>query len=127
MSLDGIPYVGRHSTGKNNIYVATGFNKWGMTGSMVAAGIIRDLIIDGKSEYESLYSPRRSMLTKQLAVNIGSAAGGLLRFGRPRCSHMGCKLKWNGVEKTWDCSCHGSRFDEAGYVIDNPAKKRIKR
>ena len=127
MSLDSIPYVGRLNAQRRHIYVATGFNKWGMTGSMVAAGIIRDLIVSGKSEYESLYSPQRSMFTKQLAVNIGSAAVGLLRLGGPRCSHMGCKLKWNSSEKTWDCPCHGSRFDKQGHVIDNPAKSGLRR
>lgn len=126
MSLDGIPYIGRHSAGKSDVYVASGFNKWGMTGSMAAAGVIRDIIVNGKSEYETLYSPRRTMFTKQLAVNLGSAAAGLLSIGSPRCSHMGCKLKWNNAEKTWDCPCHGSRFNEQGHVIDNPAKKEIK-
>ena len=127
MSLDSRPYVGRHSAQRRHIYVVTGFNKWGMTGSMAAAGIIRDLIVSGKSEYESLYSPQRSMFTKQLAVNIGSAAAGLLSLGGPRCSHMGCKLRWNRSEKTWDCPCHGSRFDKRGHIIDNPAKRGIRR
>jgi glycine/D-amino acid oxidase-like deaminating enzyme len=126
MSLDRIPYVGKLTGRKHHIYVATGFNKWGMTGSMTAAGIIRDLIISGKSEYEALYSPQRSILTKQLAVNTGAAATGLLRLGGPRCSHMGCKLKHNKSEATWDCPCHGSRFNEQGHVIDNPAKRSIR-
>ncbi|MDR0272668.1 MAG: FAD-dependent oxidoreductase [Clostridiales bacterium] len=126
MSLDGIPYIGKISAKKRNVFVATGFNKWGMTGSMVAARVIRDIIVGGKSEYESLYSPQRSIFTKQLPVNIASAAAGLLSIGAPRCSHMGCKLKWNKIEKTWDCSCHGSRFNAHGHVIDNPAKKGIR-
>ena len=36
---------------------------------------------------------------------------------------MGCMLKWNKAEHTWDCPCHGSRFDEDGGLIDNPAKR----
>ena len=126
MSLDFIPYIGRHSRWYPDLYVATGFNKWGMTGSMVSAGILCDLILRGKSEYEALYSPNRPILNRQLMVNAGSAAAGLLSIGGPRCSHMGCKLKWNSIEKTWDCSCHGSRFSEKGHVRDNPAKKRIR-
>ena len=125
MSLDGIPYAGRHSAGKPRVYVAAGFNKWGMTGSMAASGVIRDLIVKGGSEYEALYSPQRSMFTKQLAVNVRSAAAGLLSPGGPRCAHMGCKLRWNRVERSWDCPCHGSRYDEEGHVTDNPAKKGI--
>ena len=126
MSLDGIPYIGKLQARKNNIYVATGFNKWGMTSGMVAAKILRDLIINGASEYESLFSPQRLMFTKQLMVNIGTSAAGLLRIGGPRCSHMGCKLNRNEPERTWDCPCHGSCFDEKGNIINNPAKKRIR-
>ncbi|MCL2507751.1 MAG: FAD-dependent oxidoreductase [Oscillospiraceae bacterium] len=121
MSLDAVPYIGRHRAGAGNLYAAAGFNKWGMTGSMAAAEVLTDMIVHGKSECEELYSPRRSMLTGQLFINLGAAAAGLLTPGGPRCTHMGCKLRFNGVEKTWDCSCHGSRFDESGRVIDNPA------
>ncbi len=123
MTLDGIPYIGPHRHGVINLYVAAGFNKWGMTGAAVASRLLRDLIVDGESELDELYSPCRSMLTKQLAVNLGAAAVGLLGIGGPRCSHMGCKLHWNRAEKSWDCSCHGSRFDKAGHVLDNPAMK----
>ena len=126
MSLDAVPYIGQHSDRRPNLYIATGFNKWGMTGSMVSARVICDLIIKGKSEYEALYSPKRSMMSKQLLVNGFSAAAGLLSLGSPRCTHMGCKLKWNSAEKTWDCSCHGSRFCKEGHVIDNPAKRRLR-
>jgi hypothetical protein len=126
MTLDKIPYIGRHRSGSQNLYVATGFNKWGMSGSMVAAEILRDLIVSDKSELEELYNPSRSMMSRQLFVNIGSAAKGLLSVGGPRCTHMVCKLHWNAVEKSWDCSCHGSRFGKNGGVIDNPAKRGIR-
>lgn len=41
------------------------------------------------------------------------------------CPHLGCELKWNPTEKTWDCPCHGSRFDIDGHLIDNPSKHNI--
>ena len=43
-----------------------------------------------------------------------------------RCPHMGCQLEWNPDEKSWDCPCHGSRFDYTGKLIDNPAQEGIK-
>lgn len=126
MTLDKVPYIGRHRNGSRNLYVATGFNKWGMTGTMVAAQILTDLLVFGKSDWEEVFNPGRSMITRQLMINIGSAAKGLLSVGGPRCAHMGCKLHWNSVEQSWDCTCHGSRYEENGYIIDNPAKKRIR-
>ncbi len=38
-----------------------------------------------------------------------------------RCPHLGCQLEWNPGERSWDCPCHGSRFDYMGKLIDNPA------
>lgn len=59
MTPDGIPYVGKYGLGRPNWYVATGFNKWGMTGAMAAAETISDLIVRGSSPYEKLFSRRR--------------------------------------------------------------------
>lgn len=42
-----------------------------------------------------------------------------------KCPHLGCKLEWNGDEKSWDCPCHGSRFNYKGELIDNPAQRDI--
>lgn len=125
MSLDGIPYIGRISKSYPYVYVATGFNKWGMTSSMVGAEILCDMVLEKKNEYTDTFKPNRSIFHKQLSTNVLKAAGNLLSLGGKRCSHLGCKLKWNPAEKTWDCPCHGSRYSEDGKVIDNPAKKDI--
>lgn len=54
-------------------------------------------------------------------VNALESAAGLLTISNKRCPHLGCALKWNKAEHSWDCPCHGSRFDEDGKVLDNPA------
>lgn len=121
MSLDSIPYIGRYSKNTPNLYVATGFNKWGMTSSMTAAMLLRDLLTGKQNEYEALYSPDRKMFHPQLALNCFESVSGLLRPTTPRCPHLGCALIYNKHERSWDCSCHGSRFKENGELIDNPA------
>lgn len=121
MSLDGIPYIGRYSKATPNLYVATGFNKWGMTTSMAAAMVLSDLIQDKDNAYAAIFDPSRSVWHPQLAVNGAGAVWNLLTPTRPRCPHMGCALKWNPQERSWDCPCHGSRFDQEGELLDNPA------
>ncbi len=121
MSLDGIPYIGRYSSRTPDLYVATGFNKWGMTGSMVAAQVLTQLICTGSSPYKRLFSPSRTMLHKQLFSNAAEATGRLLLPTAKRCPHMGCALKWNSHEHSWDCPCHGSRFDADGRLLNGPA------
>ena len=126
MTLDGIPYIGRYSSRTPGLYVATGFNKWGMTASMVAARLLTDLIQGKGSPYEQVFSPSRSILHPQLAVNGFEAVTNLLSFTKKRCPHMGCALKWNPQEHSWDCPCHGSRFEENGKLIDGPSTGDLK-
>ena len=121
MSLDGLPYIGQYSASTPNLYVATGFNKWGMTTSMAAAQILTDLVRGRENPYASLFSPSRSILHRQLGVNALESTVNLLTPSRKRCPHLGCALKWNTQERSWDCPCHGSRFSEDGKLLDNPA------
>lgn len=121
MSLDGLPYIGRYSASTPNLYVATGFNKWGMTTSMAAAKILADLICGRENAYAALFSPSRSILHRQLGINAVEATVNLLTPTRKRCPHLGCALKWNPRERSWDCPCHGSRFTEDGRLLDNPS------
>ena len=126
MTLDGMPYIGEYAKGKTNLYVATGFNKWGMTTAMCAADILVDLVLEKDNEYKDLFLPYRSILQPQLAVNALETTVNLLTPTAPRCPHLGCALKWNRAEHSWDCSCHGSRFSESGRLLDNPATDDLK-
>jgi len=121
MTLDGIPYIGQYAKTTPNVFVATGFCKWGMTNAMTAASILCDLVRGKQNPYAQVFSPSRTVLRPQLAANLLNSAVGLLTPTTPRCPHLGCALKYNPNEHTWDCPCHGSRFTEQGKLIDNPA------
>ncbi len=167
--IDNVMYAGVYSSSTPNMYVATGFNKWGMTSSMVSAQIITDLITGEKNKYENLYSPNRfnipasaenflkdagksvKGLTKEFfsipnstVDSLPNSHGGIVESGghkvgvykdengkayivSTKCTHLGCQLEWNPDEKSWDCPCHGSRFDIEGNPIDNPAMKPLER
>lgn len=168
MPHDGIPFIGKYSLFLPDLYVITGFQKWGMTSSMIAALILRDEICGKENPYAKLFSPQRINVRASIGnlfFDVGMSIEGLLKgfFHRPkkteislgeedgdivtidgkryacyrdekgnlhansaRCSHMGCELTWNPDEKSWDCPCHGSRFDVDGKLLDNPAKRDIK-
>ena len=125
MTLDGVPYIGQYSKNTPDIYVATGFNKWGMTGSMVASQVLADMITGRKTPYEELFLPHRSMLKPQLFLNGFETAVNFLTPTKKRCPHLGCALKWNSAEHSWDCPCHGSRFSEKGELLDNPSNGNL--
>lgn len=132
MPVDDIPYIGRYSAEYPYWHVATGFRKWGMTGSMTAAMLIKDLVTEGKSRFEEVFTPQRLNLqaaAAKLAEEGIESAKGLgkgLFTATPRCPHMGCALEWNPDELSWDCPCHGSRFDSQGRLLDNPAQTDLK-
>ena len=93
---------------------------------MVAAKLLTDLVRGKENVYAPLFSPSRSILHKQLICNGAESVAGRLRLTRPRCPHLGCALRWNKAERSWDCPCHGSRFDEDGGWLDGPANGDMK-
>ena len=126
MTLDDMPYIGQYSKHTPNLFVATGYNKWGMTSAMMAAHLLRDLITGKKTPYADVFSPSRSIWHPKLFLNGFESSVNLLTPTRKRCPHLGCALKWNKAEHTWDCPCHGSRFTSKGELIDNPATDDLK-
>lgn len=126
MSLDGVPYVGPYGKRAEGVYVAAGFNKWGMTSAMAAAMVLRDLVQEKENPYAPLFDPARTIWRPQLFINGFEAAKNLLTPTAPRCPHMGCALKWNAAEHSWDCPCHGSRFSQNGALLENPSTGDVK-
>ena len=88
---------------------------------MAASEILTDLVCGKTNRYAEVFSPSRSVIHPQLCINIFESMVGLLTPTIPRCPHLGCALKYNKDEHSWDCPCHGSRFTESGELIDNPA------
>ena len=167
MSFDDIPYIGNINSKDKGIYVATGFCKWGNTNGTIAGIIIKDLIINNKSEFKELFNPTRSgsylnlkFISKNLEVAydyikgkldlgddnipIEKGEGGIVnidgkKYGAFRnydgklhivditCTHLGCELRFNKEEHTWDCPCHGSRFNYDGNILVGPALKPLKK
>lgn len=126
VSLDGIPYIGQYAPRLPNAYVASGFNKWGISSSMLAADLLTDLITGKENKYTELFDPSRSILHPQLFINAFETTTNLLTPTKPRCPHLGCALKWNKAEHSWDCPCHGSRFADTGKLQDGPATGNLK-
>ncbi|MDQ4065598.1 MAG: FAD-dependent oxidoreductase [Actinomycetota bacterium] len=130
--VDHVPYVGRVTRTNDRIFTATGFAKWGFTNSAAAAMIMRDTIAGRDNPWASLFDAKRitplasaKEFTKENAqVAVRFVADRVDRTS-PRCTHMGCVLKWNTAETTWDCPCHGSRFDATGKVIEGPAVRDL--
>lgn len=169
ITLDKVAYIGEFSKVMTNVYIGTGFNKWGMTTSNVAANIIKDKIIGKENKYEEIFKATRvdpiknkdemkNMLVDTTKTVIGDRLkkeylelediknneGGIIekdgeKIGiykddkgnvyavKPVCTHLGCMLKWNNADKTWDCPCHGSRFSYDGKSLYNPAIKDLKK
>jgi glycine/D-amino acid oxidase-like deaminating enzyme/nitrite reductase/ring-hydroxylating ferredoxin subunit len=164
---DGIPYIGR-SPRSSRTFVATGFQKWGLTNGTVAAEILADLV-DGRdhrwlqafdatrigdpSTFKDLakdnlkvgahfVGDRIARLRADSIDDLAPGEGGMVEAGGNTvgayrapdgtvqavsltCTHMGCTVKWNSAEKSWDCPCHGSRFDCDGSVLDGPAVRPL--
>jgi Rieske Fe-S protein len=91
-----------------NLNVARQYGDW-LTGGDVKS--VNDIPRDGGAVV------RRGL--SKLAVYRDES--GLLHERSATCPHLGCIVQWNGAEKTWDCPCHGSRFDRHGKVINGPA------
>lgn len=168
MTLDGVPYIGPYSSSAPFLHVATGFGKWGMTGSMVAATLLTARLTGEDYPYADIFSPQRFFPSASIsafwegagyavrgigrrlfvpaqtaAADIARGHGGIVAWqGKKygvyrhtdgtlfavdiRCPHRGCELTWNDDEKSWDCPCHGSRFDYTGHRLSEPAKAALK-
>lgn len=167
ISLDKIPYIGEFSNLMPNVYVGTGYKKWGMTTSNISANIITSKILGKKNKYEEVFKATRLKPIKNyeelgnMIKEVGNSLilnklknhkeyfsdlkedegkileidgeklgaykdkNGKMHVVKPICTHLGCELSWNNLDKTWDCPCHGSRFTYEGISIYDPSIKNL--
>lgn len=125
--VDHVPYIGR-SPRRDNVYVATGFRKWGMTTGIVAGRLLADTITGVASPWHDVYDATRvdafGSAKDFVATNahiVKPFVQGHIGPKSKRCTHLGCIVNWNEAERSWDCPCHGSRFAESGAVLEGPA------
>ncbi|MFZ5354494.1 MAG: FAD-dependent oxidoreductase [Bacillota bacterium] len=122
-TMDGIPYVGHLTSGKPNLFVATGFDKWGMTNSTVSAIMFRDLIVKGENPWTEVYNPSRANITASAATFIKENADVAVQLvsGKLQSLPEGIDIK-NGEAKVVQGSGQrlGAYRDEKGvlHVVD---------
>ena len=108
------------------------------------AAAVKDLVQDNLQVGKELVGGYLERLTAGAVDHLGPGEGGLAKVdgqtvGAYRdpsgevhavsatCTHMGCTLQWNRAETSWDCPCHGSRFDCDGTVLEGPAVRALDR
>lgn len=169
LTPDKLPFIGELNAA--GIYVATGYQKWGMTNGITAALLLHDLILGIENPLAELVNPHRFNLKAQfkdlVTYNsrvVAELVKGKLRVGELfvdldadmeigqskvietlagtygaykdqdgvvhildiTCTHLGCELRFNQSETTWDCPCHGSRFSYQGEIINGPAHHNLR-
>jgi hypothetical protein len=140
-SADDIPFVGRMPRGHGHIYLATGFDKWGLTNAVAAARGITGEILGAEPGWSRTLGDRSTSpraAAGMARINLGVAAAMLRSAPRvprtltrtddvlPVCTHLGGCLHWNDAESTWDCPLHGSRFTRDGQVLEGPASRPLR-
>lgn len=154
-SPDHVPYAGELTDEAPGMYVATGFNGWGISNGTAAAMLIADQVQGVSNPWRALYRPARrtpkhfnrggdSRSIVDAVNEIEPGEGGVIEHGKKKiavwkdahgkpnalsasCTHMGCTVTWNNADLTWDCPCHGSMFTREGEVIHGPATEPLKR
>jgi Rieske Fe-S protein len=167
---DHLPMIGPYRPGAKNLWVSTGFMKWGFATATFAATMLADAVQGRSSEWAETFSPTR--LSPKSLPEVAQMGGkfvadmALDRIRRPtdenvdeipagearvlpergtgrmgvyrdtagvlhavsiRCTHQACILRFNAAETSWDCPCHGSRFDVDGAVLEGPAVKPLEK
>ncbi len=161
---DHLPMIGPYQPRSSDLWVTTGYMKWGLATATFGATILTDLIMGRDNSWAAPFSPSRLSLRSSHEVaqlgakftgdlvldrlrppqglrtrnvprgeartvpdGVGGKKGvyrdfdGTLHAVSLRCTHLGCLVRFNSAERSWDCPCHGSRFAPDGTVLEGPA------
>lgn len=158
-SIDLLPFVGKVN---NYTYIATGYGGWGMTNSVGAALLVKDIYQQKDNPHINVFNPKRLILSKKFfaynissiktiikskkqfekysdidltegkIIKINNTRYGLYRdennnihISKAKCTHLGCGLSLNKVDRVYECPCHGSMFNYNGKVIHGPARDNL--
>jgi Rieske Fe-S protein len=169
MPADKLPYTGPYTPVSTHLFVAAGFQKWGMTSATFAARLLADRLGGRENSYARVFNPNRvtvraapKLATTQLwvakhmvgdrlthadtssaqdvpagearvvrsglgKIGVYRDADGIAHGVSLRCTHLGCMVHFNAAERSWDCPCHGSRFDIDGTILAGPAVHPLER
>ncbi len=166
----GVPFVGKLPRGGGQVYLATGYSKWGMTNSVAAAMRLSGEILGDAPSWARTLGTRVSKPASAIRYFRANAAMGLAAAqgwldaelhplkeedrtpaegtgvvgaerGEPVaistvdgrtcavsaiCTHLGGVVRFNDLEKSWDCPLHGSRFAADGTLLEGPATSDLK-
>ncbi len=83
----------------------------------------KDLVTPGEITDVSEIKPGHGAIIRRGLTKVACSRdeSGALHERSAICTHLGCVVQWNSLEKTWDCPCHGSRFQTDGHVVNGPA------
>jgi glycine/D-amino acid oxidase-like deaminating enzyme/nitrite reductase/ring-hydroxylating ferredoxin subunit len=153
-SPERVPFAGQLERKAAGLYVATGFNGWGISNGTAAAMLIADQIRGIRNPWSAVYAPERRVRkinkggdSRSIVRGLDAIApgeGAVLERGSRKCAvwksptgtlhaldasctHMGCTVTWNNADRTWDCPCHGSVFTCKGEIIHGPATEPLKK
>ena len=92
----------------------------------VAAHLVSGYLSRKPKDYDEL-EPGHAAIMKVDGENVAAFKDeqGVVHAVSAVCTHMGCLVGWNATDRTWDCPCHGSRFELSGEVIHGPATKPL--
>lgn len=153
MTADVLPWAGPLVPRRDDLLMAGGFGKWGMTGGVAGALLLAGRVTGRPVDWEQAFLPWRGreaagLPTMALAnAEVGleltrgwirsvlpgaqvepppydEPAGARGRLSKV-CTHLGGRVVWNDLESSWDCPLHGSRFAADGSVLEGPATRPL--